>query len=162
MRRMLTAALALLLILALCGCGKQDGPDISMYDLCKAMSSSGSFGDMKYASSEDSNAAELLANVSNLEYSKVRAFFIYYAAEGRGNADEIVVIRVRDSKDARAAEETLSSHLSKRKALYASYDKSQVPKLDKARVFRDGSFAVLIVSEAPETAEKAFREFIRK
>lgn len=147
----------------LCGfftaCG-DDTEEISMYDLNQALVGfTGEPDNMKYASSSDANPQELLAHVSNIEYGKVKAFFITYAADGKGNADEIVAIQVKKKSDLNEAAASLKAHLETRKTLYAAYDKSQLPKLDRAKVFTRGTLAILMVSENADKMEAAFYDF---
>lgn len=147
-------------ILSACG---DDAEEISMYDLNQALVGfTGDPDSMKYASSSDSNPEELLSHVSNIEYSKVKAFFITYATNGTGNADEIVAIQVKKKSDLNQAADSLRSHLETRKTLYAAYDKSQLPKLEKAKVFTRGTLAILMVSDNSDKMEAAFYEFFKK
>ena len=50
-------------------------------------------------------------------------------------------------------------HLDTRKTLYATYDKSQLPKLEKAKVITRGNLAILIVSDQVDKMENAFYQF---
>ena len=161
-KRLISAVLLLaVLCCALCSCSSKE-PEVSMYDLCQAMSRAATLKEMKYASSEDKNPSQLLSKVADIDYGKVSSFFIYYAANGTGNADEFVVIRVKKIADTKAAEASLRSHLAARKALYASYDKTQLPKLENAQVVSSGSFAALIVADEPAKVENAFLDFLKK
>ncbi len=159
-------AAAILSVVMLCGlftaCG-DDAEEISMYDLHNALVQyTGDPASMKYASSSDANADELLVHVSDIEYSKVKAFFICYAADGQGDADEIVAIQVKKKSDLNEAAASLKTHLETRKTLYATYDKSQMPKLNKAKVFTRGTLAILMVSDNSDKMEAAFYEFFKK
>ena len=146
-------------ILSACG---DDAEEISMYDLNQALVGfTGDPDSMKYASSSDSNPEELLSHVSNIESSKVKAFFITYATNGTGNADEIVAIQVKKKSDLNQAADSLRSHLETRKTLYAAYDKSQLPKLEKAKVFTRGTLAILMVSDNSDKMEAAFYGFFK-
>ncbi|MBQ1441391.1 MAG: DUF4358 domain-containing protein [Clostridia bacterium] len=146
-------------ILSACG---DDAEEISMYDLNQALVGfTGDPDSMKYASSSDSNPEELLSHVSNIEYSKVKAFFITYATNGTGNADEIVAIQVKKKSDLNQAADSLRSHLETRKTLYAAYDKNQLPKLEKAKVFTRGTLAILMVSDNSDKMEAAFYGFFK-
>lgn len=154
---LLVASLAALTVLVSCG-GKTE--TVSMYDLNKAMTAVVSLSDMKYVSSADGNAEDLFANVSDMDYGKVKAFFINYAADGKGNADEIVAIQVKNKSDVTEAAASLNAHLEKRRALYATYDKSQVDKLSHGQVVTKNDVAVLIVTDNPDKAKDAFYDFL--
>ena len=146
----------------LSACGKKHSQaDVSMYDLYQAMclNSGNTFSGMKYASSSDTCPEELFRNISEMDYGKVEDFFICYAADGTGNADEVAVIHVKDRKDVSEAKASLEKHLEYRKSLYRTYDPSQSEKLEHAVTAVNGSTAALIVAEHPKAVEKAFRSY---
>ena len=166
MKKYLCAALCIAVLLAFAGCRgtaavDPSRPVVSMFDLSEAMNAAhASSAEMSYTSSSEKDAADKLAYVSDIDYSKVEAFFISYAKEGKGNADEIVVIALKDAADAREAEDSLTAHVESRINLYSTYDPGQVPALKKAVIFSEAQYAVLIVSENAAEVEKAFRDFI--
>lgn len=143
-------------------CGEKS-EEISMYDLNQALVQyTGDPGDMKYASSNDANPSDLLSHVSNIDYGKVKAFFICYASNGTGNADEIVAIQVKKKSDLNEAAASLRNHLDTRKTLYETYDRTQLPKLEKARVLTRGTLAILMVADDTDKMETAFYDFFTK
>ena len=149
---------------AFCSCSGKGGntAKVSMYDLKTAMANAtDKFDDMTYASSEDADKESIFANISEMDYSKVDSFFIYYATNGTGNADEIAVIQVKNSSDVTAARQSLEAHLAKRKSLYSTYDKTQLKKLDGAKVVTDGNCAALIVGDEAGKISEAFYEFFK-
>ena len=156
-------ALFLCVLLALIftvSCGGAQGRDVSMYDLSRAMLGATEFGEMSYVSSSDKDPADLLENVSDIDYSKVRSFFIAYAKEGKGNADEIVVIAVKDPADVTEASASLERHLAARKSMYATYDPTQSEKIGAGVVFTRDNLAVLTVSGDNGAVRAAFDGFI--
>lgn len=151
------------ILLCLCACSSGSAREISMYDLKDAMAgATDKFSDMTYASSADDDAKGIFANISDMDYSKVNSFMIYYATNGTGNADEIAVIQVKNSKDLTEARQALEAHLEKRKSLYATYDKSQLKKLDAARIATNGDCAALIVGDEADKIYDAFQNFFEK
>ncbi|MBR5772736.1 MAG: DUF4358 domain-containing protein [Clostridia bacterium] len=154
------SALILAVTAIFTACGKTgEYKEISMYDLSKAMTSAGSLEDMAYASSEDSNAEELLSNVAETDYSKIDSFFISYAQDGSISADEIVVIRVKDTAYLTQVRDMLKKHVDYRISLYSTYGPKEVPKLNNADVFTKDSFAVLIVADNTKEIHSAFDNF---
>lgn len=151
--------LAVLMIFSLSACTSRNQKEVSLYDLNKAMADVAGFAEMKYVSSLDSNAEDLFENISSMEYSKVQGFFINYAVNGTGNADEIACIQVKNENDAAEAVSSLQKHLNKRIGLYSSYDKSQLDKLNSAVITKYGNVAVLIVGDKAVDMEKAFNSF---
>ncbi len=166
MKKQIISISASLLILAFmltsCGAGSITGKkEISMYDLCYAMkSASANLADMSYASSEDENAEKLLSKIADFDYNKVKSFFILYATDGSKSADEIVVVSAKDSDYIREMTALLRDHLEYRISLYKTYGPEQVPKLEKAEVFSDGKFAVLIAADDAAQIRDAFDAFI--
>lgn len=155
------AAIGVLLALFLCSCGGgNDGGKIGMYELKNAMAAAADFsGEMTYASSADPNPEEIFANLSDMDYAKIDGFFIDYAAEGKGNADEIAVIRVNGTADIAEAKAELEQHVAKRIALYSTYDRSQLGKLEAAKIETDGCCVALIVCDGAEKVSNAFHAF---
>lgn len=161
MEKYITIIISVLLALSLCACSSNTATNVSMYDLNKAITEKAKFSDMQYASSSDENPEEIFENISNMSYSKVKAFFISYATNGTGNADEVAVIQVKNKKDVTEALSTLNSHLEFRKSLYNNYDKSQLEKLNNAIVTSKNDFAIIIVSDNPDVIKTAFFNYIQ-
>ena len=150
----------LLAAILLCACGSDTAGKVSLYDLkSKMASATDKFSDMTYASHEDTDAESIFKNISDMSYSKVHSYCIYYATNGTGNADEIAVIQVKNSGDLTAARQSLEAHLQKRKSLYSTYDKSQLKKLESARVVTGGDCAALIVADDADAISDAFHNF---
>ncbi len=164
MKKVISVLLIITAVCALfCGCaGNKNTPAVSMYDLSKAMLEATEFQEMSYASSSDDKPDALLANVSDIDYGKVEAFFISYASVGKGNADEIVVIALKDVNDVQEAENSLRAHLTKRQSTYATYDPTQSEKVGKGIVFSEGRYSVLIVSGDNTAVKTAFSDFIKQ
>ncbi|MBO4384524.1 MAG: DUF4358 domain-containing protein [Clostridia bacterium] len=136
-------------------------PAVSMFDLAERMRETMPDGNtLAYASKSDPNAEDEFSFVSDLEYGKVETFFILYAPDGKTSAAEIVVIALVDPADAEAAEASLRRHVEKRIALYSTYEPQFVPELEKAVIFTEGRYAVLIIGGSGDAPENAFREFI--
>ena len=134
---------------------------VSMYDLSRAMLSAMQTEEtMRYVSASDAGAEEKFARVSDTDYAHVEDFFLLYAENGAGNADEIAVIAVKNERDVSAAADSLRAHVEYRTQLYATYDPTQVPKLNGALVFTEGRYAVLIVCDDPAAAKAAFNGFL--
>ena len=182
MKQTIALLLAALLCLGLCACsgtpqtaettaapGTDATPEttaapeaeLSMYDLSRAMLGAAAFREMSYVSSVDESAAADFAYLSDLDYEKVDQYFLAYAADGAGNADEIAVIRVRDEADVVAAEASLKAHLKQRASLYATYDPTQSEKIEDGQVFTSGAFAVLLISDDNDAVKAAFTSFLQ-
>ena len=162
MKKLFCLVFALLLPLsALTGCAKNETADVSMYALSRAMLAAMETQDtMLYVSASDGDAEEKFAYVSDMDYGDVKDFFLLYAENGKGNADEIAVIAVKNLRDAAKAEASLGTHLSRRETLYKSYDPSQLYKLENAVLDTVNGLCVLIVAENPAAVKAAFDAFL--
>ena len=147
MKRVLSCILLLVCLLLLGACKNEQTPDVSLYDLSRTMLSATEFGEMNYVSSSDDAAKDLFTYISDMDYEKVNRFFLSYAKDGKGNADEIAVIEVKDKADLDTAVKSLNAHLQKRINLYRTYDPTQSAKIEKGEVFTEAGLAILIVSE---------------
>ena len=162
-KRIITVLIAASVFALLCACSQKSESTVSLYDLKGAMAAAtDSFSEMTYASSEDNDAANIFKNISDMSYSKVDSFCVYYATNGTGNADEIAIIQVKNKNDLTEARKSLEAHLEKRKSLYSTYDKSQLKKLEGARVVTNSSCAALIVADDADKISDAFYNFFKE
>lgn len=150
----------LILINSLAGCGqKKVTATVSMYDLQTAMLSADStLPDMSSVNGSSEDAAELFAYLSDLSYDKVETYFLAYSTEGK--ADEIAVIAVKDAANVGEAEKSLDACVEKRRKLYEQYDPTQTERVEKALVFTNGQYAVLIICDKASDVKEAFESFI--
>ncbi len=160
MRRMATAllALALALVLGLAACGTQDdssGADPVALGESLTEKAEG-LPDMTVVSSETADGADLFQYLSDMDYGKVAGYYMAYASAG--SAEEIAVIRLKDSADAAEAKASLERHLENRIGLFRTYDPAQAAMLEKARIAVNGDLAALIICENSDTLETAFRQ----
>ena len=137
-------------------------PAVSMFDLAEALKKAhdGSTA-LSFVSSSDDDPAGKLAYVSDIDYEKVDSFLMLYAEDGSKSADEIVVIALKDEADSETAVASLKSHVKSRKDLYAAYEPGFVEAVERAEVFSEGRYAVLIVSENASAVKEAFYDFIK-
>jgi hypothetical protein len=153
------AALLLLLALALYGCGggESAGDTVSMYDLRQAMEEAdANLPEMTVLSTNDEDAESLFqANIADMDYSKIDDFFVSYAVEG-GEADEIVVIAVKDTNDLEEAKQALIEHQESRRKLFEQYEPMQTKRIEGGLVFTEKQYAVLIICDNQDGVRKAF------
>lgn len=139
-----------------------DSTQISMYDLRNAMIQGVEFGDMTYVSSSDRDAEKNFGYLSDMDYSKIDSFFMYFSSDGAKSADEIAVITVKDGKDAGEALNSLKDHLEYRKSLYRTYGADQMPKLNRAVTVSKGNCAALIVCDDNSAVRAAFENYLKQ
>ena len=158
-KRMVCALCAVMLSLSLCACGEKT-KSIDMQALENSMvSADKSLPEMKVSGSWDENAEKVFSYISDLEYNKIHGFFLAYAADGM--AYEIAVVQLKDKSDASAMADSLREHVQSRVQMYKTYEPQQVQRAESAVVKTDGDCVLLIMSDAPQNAETAFKEFTK-
>lgn len=158
-KRMVCALCAVMLSLSLCACGEKT-KSIDMQALENSMvSADKSLPEMKVSGSWDENAEKAFSYISDLEYNKIHGFFLAYAADGM--AYEIAVVQLKDKSDASAMADSLRKHVQSRVQMYKTYEPEQVQRAESAVVKNDGDCVLLIMSDAPQNAETAFKEFTK-
>ncbi len=158
-KRMVCALCAVMLSLSLCACGEKT-KSIDMQALENSMvSADKSLPEMKVSGSWDENAEKAFSYISDLEYNKIHGFFLAYAADGM--AYEIAVVQLKDKSDASAMADSLREHVQSRVQMYKTYEPEQVQRAESAVVKTDGDCVLLIMSDAPQNAETAFKEFTK-
>lgn len=159
MKRIICAVCALVMALSLCACGEKT-QKIDMYELQKSMvSADKSLPEMKISGSWDENAEKAFSYISDMEYNKIHGFFLAYAADGM--AYELAVVQLKDRSDAGAMEDSLNEHVQTRVRMYKTYEPEQVQRAENAVVKTVGDCVLLIMSDSPENAETAFKEFTK-
>lgn len=158
-KRMICALCAVMLALSLCACGEKT-KSIDMQALENSMvSADKTLPEMKVSGSWDENAEKAFSYISDLEYNKIHGFFLAYAADGM--AYEIAVVQLKDKSDASAMADSLREHVRSRVQMYKTYEPQQVQRAESAVVKTDGDCVLLIMSDAPQNAETAFKEFTK-
>jgi len=158
-KRMVCALCAVMLSLSLCACGEKT-KSIDMQALENSMvSADKTLPEMKVSGSWEENAEKAFSYISDLEYNKIHGFFLAYAADGM--AYEIAVVQLKDKSDASAMADSLREHVRSRVQMYKTYEPQQVQRAESAVVKTDGDCVLLIMSDAPQNAETAFKEFTK-
>ncbi len=159
MKRIICVICALAMCLSVCACGEKT-QKIDMYELQKSMvSADKSLPEMKISGSWDENAEKAFSYISDLEYNKIHGFFLAYAADGM--AYELAVVQLKDKSDAGEMEDSLNEHVQTRVRMYKTYEPEQVQRAENAVVKTVGDCVLLIMSDSPENAETAFKEFTK-
>lgn len=159
MKRIICVICALAMCLSVCACGEKT-QKIDMYELQKSMvSADKSLPEMKISGSWDENAEKAFSYISDMEYNKIHGFFLAYAADGM--AYELAVVQLKDKSDAGEMEDSLNEHVQTRVQMYKTYEPEQVQRAENAVVKTVGDCVLLIMSDSPENAETAFKEFTK-
>lgn len=158
-KRMVCALCAVMLAFSLCACGEKT-KSIDIQALENSMvSADKTLPEMKVSGSWEENSEKAFSYISDLEYNKIHGFFLAYAADGM--AYEIAVVQLKDKSDASAMADSLREHVQSRVQMYKTYEPQQVQRAESAVVKTDGDCVLLIMSDAPQNAETAFKEFTK-
>ncbi len=109
---------------------------------------------MSLASSDDENGQELFAYLADYDYENVEEYFFSYAS--MGTAEEIAVIRLVDEDAAKDCADAVKDHVEDRIIQFETYDPTQVPRCEKAVVFYNDSYVVLIICDNDKAVKDAF------
>lgn len=158
-KRIVCVLCAAILAFSLCACGEKTN-SIDMQALENSMvSADKTLPEMKVSGSWEENSEKAFSYISDLEYNKIHGFFLAYAADGM--AYEIAVVQLKDKSDASAMADSLREHVQSRVQMYKTYEPQQVQRAESAVVKTDGDCVLLIMSDAPQNAETAFKEFTK-
>ena len=159
MKRIICVICAAVMAFSLCACGSKT-QSIDMHELQKSMvDADKSLPEMKISGSWDENAEKAFSYISDMEYNKIHGFFLAYAADGM--AYELAVVQLKDKSDAGEMEDSLNEHVQTRVRMYKTYEPEQVQRAENAVVKTIGDCVLLIMSDSPENAETAFKEFTK-
>jgi hypothetical protein len=141
--------------LASCGT-KESTNSVGIYDLQTAMlAADDSLPQMQTVNSSSEDAARLFAYLSDMDYEKVNSFFLAYCQDGK-EADEIAVIELKDQADLQEAQDSVQDHVDGRIKLYSTYGPDQAQRAEKALIFQEGNYVVLIISDQQDKVKEAF------
>jgi hypothetical protein len=151
---LLSLILVVILTLSLVSCGQSAAPAVDVAALCDEMLSADSFPEMLNIRSGDSREERGFSAISDMDYEKVEAFSLYYAADG--TSYELAVICLKDAADMKALEKSLDAHIHTRVEQYRSYDATQVMRAENAVVAVSGRCAALIMCDEPSAVKAVF------
>lgn len=149
-----------LAMLSGCGAGANRTSDVDLDSLKDAMlSAREDMPKMEHVDSDSVNAEELFTNLSSLEYVKVDEYFYYYSSEG--TADELAVIRLKNSSDVKSAESSLKKHIEARIEVLKTYAPDEVDTAKDARIIYHDNIVVMIMSHNADAIEKACNKILK-
>lgn len=118
-------------------------------------SSAGKLPDMSTYCTEDKDAEDWFNYLCDFDYSKVEDYYIAYSSSG--TAEEIFLIRLKDSEDCTYAELSLHNRIKSRTATFDQYQPEEVAKLGNAIVTSNGNYVALLICQDEYSAKKAFQ-----
>ena len=147
---------AMLLMLAACG-APAEGRGTDPVALGETLLQQGQdLPAMSVVTSQDEDGEGLFPYLSDLAYDKVEGYYFAYAAGG--TAEEIAVIRLKDSADGAQARASLERHLEDRLGIFRVYDPEQVPAVEDARILVEGEMVAMLICPNSGELEQTFRQ----
>ena len=104
----------------------------------------------------DLDTALMIINLSDVNITDSAI----YESTG-ATAEEIVVLKCASSDDAKKASEAFKTRVSEQKESYQDYVPEELTKLNAAVIATSGNFAVLSVSDDPDTAKSIISEYLK-
>lgn len=162
-KKKISFALAALMLVGCFGCSSEADPgepSIEPEVMVKAMMEvDTTLPEMVTRSSSEAEAKDNFFYLSDLDYSKVEAYF--YACADAGTAEEMAVVKLKSKSDVPAMMESLHKHVESRQGTFEEYDPEQVPLTENAVVTNEGRYVVLIVSKKSGLAQNEFKKFFQ-
>ena len=142
----LTAAVLLpAALLTGCGGGESAVADVPPADVLKAVTD-----EIPFAAAATKDESELEVYYKDIDASKVESAALCLSV---GHPDEIAIIKFKQDSDAKDAEAALQKRLDEQIKTYESYDPDNMYKLEGAKIYSKGSYAVLLAVEDNDKAK---------
>ncbi|MBR6451139.1 MAG: DUF4358 domain-containing protein [Lachnospiraceae bacterium] len=151
MKRISLAAVLILGLALVAGCGGA-AKDMSVAEVSSRLLSEISYQDE--LNSNDLDTAGMFLNLEGIDITDAAVF-----ETSGATAEEVVVMECATDADAEKAEAMLKQRVEEQKQNYADYVPEELTKLNAAVIVRSGKFAVLSVSDDPDTAKKILSEY---
>lgn len=150
---LITAAVLAVAVLALTGCGKGSGSDVTIdpAKLADSLNTSVITNDKLTQTSSD-----MLGTIYFFEDGQVVNSKAYMSSGA--TADEICIAEAKDADAANAVVKLFKTRVENQKNLYKSYNADEVTKLDSAIIDSEGKYAVLVVCDDYEKAKTLLKD----
>lgn len=161
MKKYLFMALFVVTILMMAACEGEKEVNITMEDMQKQMLSVGKkLPEMSIIHGSSENTESLFSSLSDIDYSHVEDYFYAYSSEGK--ADEVAVIKLKKSKYAEEAKESLRNHMQDRKIMFQNYKPDEAVRVEKGLVFSDGRYVVLVIADELSKIKAEFEKIMEE
>lgn len=159
----LSLCLILLLSISCISCGTRNNATvaaasvISLQDLTyKIEQAGGKLPKMDCYNTSSKDAEDWFHYLCDFDYSKVDDYYISYASNG--SAEEIFLIKLKNSEDSTYAELSLHDRIKSRATTFDQYAPKEAAKLSHAVITSNGNYVALLICEDEYSAKKAFED----
>lgn len=148
-----------ILSLSVTSCGKRKmvfaNTNVNLAELASNIAKeAGKLPEMSTYSSEDKDAKDWFTYLCDLDYSKVDQYYISYSSSG--SAEEIFLIKLKNSDDIGFATMALKDRIVNRTSQFELYLPGEVSKLSSAKIISKGNYVGLIICSDLYSAQKTF------
>lgn len=155
MRKLLSMVCALSCVMVmLTGCGgtKEVSADVNALagDLASKITYQEELAQM------DLDTASMFINLSDVSITNS----VFYENSG-ATVEEIIVLECASDADAAKALEAFKTRVSEQRESFENYVPEELKKLDKAVLATSGKYAVLSISDDPDTAKSVISEYLK-
>lgn len=152
MKRLLVAALAILMLLSLFGCsGKKE---LDMDKLSEELLNGGVFAETLEPVELD--ILSYIYEVSEEDYAEAAV----YCSSG-ATADELAIFKAKDADAAKRIDEAVRQRVEEQIKGFKNYVPAEVPKLEKAYKTTYGDYVILCVATDSEAANKIIAKYVK-
>lgn len=143
-------------ILIFAGCASQNGPDKSLTakEVAEHIQEAADLSEMKQRD------AEQLRKLYRIEESEI-ADFVLYTASSNVKANELAIIKVKDSRDTEKVMEQISRRIEAQTSKFKDYLPEEYYLIEKHVLKSAGPFVFFIVSSDADLIELALDEVLR-
>ena len=151
MKRIFSLMLAMLLLLAVSGCGSKEKVEVDVSALASALAEQ-----VAFEAPLKELTAEQIGNYVALPEGAQAAGYM----SGGTTAEEILVVQCAGSDDAASVKQAVESFLADQRGEMERYLPEEVARLESAVLAQKGSCVVLCVSADTKTAEQIIKEYL--
>lgn len=119
---------------------------------------SGALPEMCSFSTLDKDAEDCFRCLCDFDYSKVEDYYISYSSSG--TAEEIFLIKLKNSEDSTYAKLSLHNRIKSRSATFDQYQPGECSKLGKAIIASKGNYVALLICPDGYSAKQAFESYL--
>lgn len=154
-------SIALISIL-LCACGtkkekKETGVKLSAPEIItKVVEKLDNFPEHETLKKGDEDDQKWFEYLCEFDYDKVEDYVIKYSVSGE--ADELLIIKVKDEADIKSLKDALSKRQESRKNQFQQYAAEEVAKIDAAQIVAKENVVAFIVSDDVSNISNMFKE----
>ncbi|WP_053955375.1 DUF4358 domain-containing protein [Inediibacterium massiliense] len=142
-----TMILIILILGTLAGCGKEKSKDVSIEDINQKINQEVDLSSMVKGDMEQ------LEKLYDIEKEKVDSFVLYTASTNI-KADEIAIVKVKDSNDIEKVQEAFQNRIDKQSKAFQDYLPEEYFLIENHVLKNNGEYIIFIISKDTQKIEE--------